>query len=357
MSLATRCTNCGTVFRVVRDQLRVSEGWVRCGRCQEVFNALDHLFDLEREAPPPWSPTTASAGLAPLSQPQQPVDIVQPERQSVPGHFDPDPDIERLLNAQASPHDRSVAGDARAPAPAVEPPPDALASEPLLDARDGDDDAPFPSQWPSSILMSTSAEIGGGVVAPLEGSGETTVPPVERATDRAEAAPEFLRRAEREQRWRRPRARALLSVAALLLIGTLAGQVAYHFRDWIVALWPNARPTMTAMCNALNCRIEPLRHIDGISVESTGLTQVGGLNAYKLSVVLRNRSGVPLATPSIDLTLTDPQGQLVARRVLAPSELGATQEVLAPGSEVALGATLSAGEQRLLGYTVEVFYP
>ena len=52
MSLATRCTHCGTIFKVVQDQLKVSEGWVRCGRCNEVFNALPTLFDLEREAEP-----------------------------------------------------------------------------------------------------------------------------------------------------------------------------------------------------------------------------------------------------------------------------------------------------------------
>ena len=51
MSLATRCTSCGTVFRVVQDQLKVSEGWVRCGRCDAVFNALEGLFDLGRDAP------------------------------------------------------------------------------------------------------------------------------------------------------------------------------------------------------------------------------------------------------------------------------------------------------------------
>ena len=44
MSLVTRCPACGTVFRVVQDQLKVSEGWVRCGRCSEVFNAVDGLF-------------------------------------------------------------------------------------------------------------------------------------------------------------------------------------------------------------------------------------------------------------------------------------------------------------------------
>ena len=50
MSLATRCPACGTVFRVVRDQLKVSDGWVRCGRCSEVFNAAQRLFELEADA-------------------------------------------------------------------------------------------------------------------------------------------------------------------------------------------------------------------------------------------------------------------------------------------------------------------
>ena len=46
MSLATRCPACGTIFRVVQDQLKVSEGWVRCGQCHEVFHGIEALFDL-----------------------------------------------------------------------------------------------------------------------------------------------------------------------------------------------------------------------------------------------------------------------------------------------------------------------
>jgi predicted Zn finger-like uncharacterized protein len=53
MSLATRCTHCGTIFKIVQDQLKVSEGWVRCGRCHDVFNAMPSLFDLDSEPPPP----------------------------------------------------------------------------------------------------------------------------------------------------------------------------------------------------------------------------------------------------------------------------------------------------------------
>ena len=45
MSLITRCPNCSTLFKVVADQLRVSGGWVRCGHCQELFDASLHLID------------------------------------------------------------------------------------------------------------------------------------------------------------------------------------------------------------------------------------------------------------------------------------------------------------------------
>ena len=63
MSLATRCPACGTVFRVVSDQLKVSEGWVRCGRCAEVFNAGQRLFELEHVAAarPPAQRAVAAA--------------------------------------------------------------------------------------------------------------------------------------------------------------------------------------------------------------------------------------------------------------------------------------------------------
>src|SRR5438045_1501637 len=45
MSLITRCPACGTMFKVVADQLRISEGWVRCGHCAEIFDATANLQD------------------------------------------------------------------------------------------------------------------------------------------------------------------------------------------------------------------------------------------------------------------------------------------------------------------------
>lgn len=79
MSLATRCPHCNTIFKVVQDQLKVSEGWVRCGRCTEVFNALEGLFDMEREAPPQRivPPTTVVAS-TPAEPAPAPAALVAP---------------------------------------------------------------------------------------------------------------------------------------------------------------------------------------------------------------------------------------------------------------------------------------
>jgi predicted Zn finger-like uncharacterized protein len=43
MSMVTRCPQCNTTFRVTAAHLKAREGYVRCGRCSEVFNALATL--------------------------------------------------------------------------------------------------------------------------------------------------------------------------------------------------------------------------------------------------------------------------------------------------------------------------
>lgn len=49
MSQVTRCPSCGTRFKVVADQLRISQGWVRCGMCQSVFDASQELQSVPDE--------------------------------------------------------------------------------------------------------------------------------------------------------------------------------------------------------------------------------------------------------------------------------------------------------------------
>lgn len=52
MSQITRCPHCQTAFKVVADQLRLAEGWVRCGQCKQIFDAFECLVEDEDLLPP-----------------------------------------------------------------------------------------------------------------------------------------------------------------------------------------------------------------------------------------------------------------------------------------------------------------
>jgi len=53
MSLVTTCPACTTRFRVRPEQLAAQRGEVRCGKCQQVFNALSYLTEIVPAAPEP----------------------------------------------------------------------------------------------------------------------------------------------------------------------------------------------------------------------------------------------------------------------------------------------------------------
>lgn len=39
MSWITRCPACSTTYKVVPDQLKIAQGWLRCGQCQQAFDS------------------------------------------------------------------------------------------------------------------------------------------------------------------------------------------------------------------------------------------------------------------------------------------------------------------------------
>lgn len=393
MSLATRCTSCGTAFRVVQDQLQVSEGWVRCGRCSEVFNGLEGLFDLERETPPEWQqPSLGSPaegadatdaataiertddlrdrpGVAPGAATDRADDLApapkrhrlragtwpEPEDSTVsPTEIEasatgaPDPDgatdewagaayeREASLEEQIDAHLFGARSAARRRAPAAH-----VSERDKLDFSD--------ARFDSDLLADDSA--GAATPDPARFTRPDELP-LEVSTP-----PEFLRRAENRARWQRPIVRAALAGAALLSLAGLTLQAGHHFRDLAAARWPALRPAIAQWCAIAACTTGPPRRIEDISVESTALAKAPGTEAFRLAVTLRSHGSVPVALPWIDLSLTDASGKLVARKALATREFTPVETVLAPGAEVVLQTLLATRGARVTGYTVEIFYP
>lgn len=324
MSLATRCTSCGTVFRVVQDQLKVSEGWVRCGRCDAVFNALEGLFDLDRDAPPEWSAAPPAAG-ATL------VDLQVDEAADDGPSLVHDPSLVDRIDEQIFGSRRSAFG--------------ALTGIGRSERGDDFADARFDSVPP---------EDGAPAISPPGIAAPDAAPALMKDAE----APTFVREAERRTRWEGSGTRKLMAWAATLLGIVLVGQVLHQQRDELAARSPAARSALQAWCSSVGCDLPAPRRIEDLSVESTSLTRGGGAaDSYRFSVVLRNRAHLPVALPWLELSLTDAGGELVARRALSPGELRAASSQVAAGAESTLAAQVSAGTTRITGYTVELFYP
>jgi predicted Zn finger-like uncharacterized protein len=295
LSLVTRCPACGTVFRVVQDQLKVSEGWVRCGRCSEVFNAVDGLFDLERESAAPAAADAGSAASLDPAEGMSPekLPLAEPQATSLP---DPAPELPpHLPTAEAAPlpYDPAAYALALAHAGAGLAPPSDEAMTAL--AAEAAADEPVFTDEPAAMPE---------MVADYDTDALHT------------STPDFVRRAERAARLRHPALRVTLWLLAPLLAAALAAQLALHYRDGLAANWPAARPWLEQACGAVGCHIEAPRRIDSLTVDSSGLVRIEGSRLYKLSLVLQNRAVTAVRMPSIDLALTDNRGQTMIRRVL-----------------------------------------
>lgn len=318
--MITRCPSCATMFKVVPDQLRISEGWVRCGHCGDVFDARLYLQD----PGPPAAP----------SSPAAPVGAQGPEK-SNPAHTGAPAAFAR-----------------RQPVPTGVPPVPIQASAPLagddLDGRGGE--PPVSSPALARVAPTGDSRAGAQLARePVDAGGDD---------DEAAAALSFVRQARRRAFWRRGSVRFALFSASLLLGVALAVQVAIQERDRWVAQWPGARPAMTLLCSALGCTIRPWQRIESVVIDASAFNRIRA-DIYRLTVGVRNVSTHAVAAPALELTLTDLQDRAVVRKVLDPAQLGWGAELLA-SAEISASLTLvvdpPAGAT-IGGYRVVVFYP
>jgi predicted Zn finger-like uncharacterized protein len=350
MSLITRCPACGTMFKVVADQLKISQGWVRCGQCSDVFDAAAHL---------------------------QPRDMV----------ISPAPAVQDA-NPQA------VSADSTPPAPG--PAPDAVAALSTLLVAPDTPTAAAPAEPPAAPLsvpevqVSMPPDLAAEVFASSVSPDPYSLPdaaarqPADDSNLSESAAPQepvldvsFVRDARRQAFWRRPALRWALGGAALALLIGLLLQVALFQRDALAVRQPGLHSGLQALCGHLGCEIGPLRQIESIVIDSSSFSKLAP-DAYRLRVVIKNTGSLALAMPSLELTLTDGQDQALLRRVLTPAELGAEAATLAAGAEFTgllsiavsnpAAAPLAASSAsaasprppaalRIAGYRVLAFYP
>lgn len=356
------------MFRVVADQLKISEGWVRCGHCADVFDATLYLQ--------PWIPPGEST---------TPEDFVQaaPEPEPLPSQgaaTEPGPDAEMPLS-EAFPveaYDQAVTDDAMESAGSD-------LQEPVVERLDVPVHEPTEARTPDVEESDFHAELerfaaglgrlkAEGVASAVTDAAlvdaqampDAPAPhdvPVhddllsELGAD--EPVPGFVRQARRQAFWQSMGMRVVLSVLAVVLVLLLAAQWVVHDRDRLAAWQPTWQPLLQRACEPLGCKVAPVRRIDAIVIDSTSLVRRLG-NFYAFDLVLKNTAPIALAVPALELTLTDVGEGVISRRVFLPQEWPDAPALLPAQASVSVSFRLSLAlgdDTPMAGYRALVFYP
>jgi predicted Zn finger-like uncharacterized protein len=367
----TVCPKCALTLVVTAADLRVAQGYVRCGRCSSVFNALAQLSE-ERQAPGSGANPAAAARSPPpdpeprASQPEPPGPPAarQPparaSREPPPAPGDEDSISEDALEFDASRTDvnavfvepapdpqwtaatgsfkalRTSRQEAPAAADAPGPAPRAPSGRPADPPADAPVDVEIDSALLAGILHGTAAAGPAATArrAPAPQASTATAAPTPRRTAHtpaaADAAEEADAAAEAMLPAPHPLARVLarltaresapwaIGTAALLVV--LAAQVVNHSRDALATHARLNRP-LTALYAAFGVSLAPHWDLHAYDVRQLGASvDPGSGGEIRVRASIRNGGLQPQPLPLLRVTLEDRFGNRIASRDVSPRD-------------------------------------
>ncbi len=313
MALATKCPQCGSMFRVVADQLKLRGGLVRCGQCRTVFDAIGSLAYVEDVTLSPARPADDAAGEVPPAQP------MRAEARAASPRTPTSPAAERA--SAAAERKRRVLGPATTLriAPGAAPVATISQSLPLKPASVAAAQASPSSLHSASLAASATgvptllatdaayqlddvegAALDGIEVIEMPAAEPAVEPMIEPASERDE--PAFVRAATRA-----PRAgfSIVFGGGTLLLVLLATAQLAVVFRSEALTRWPATRPALVLVCQAFGCTLGWPTQPDQLAVIGSELQAIPGTDVLELTAVIRNRAGFTQALPALEVTLSD----------------------------------------------------
>ena len=408
------------MFRVVPDQLKISDGWVRCGHCSDVFDAMLNLQSetpgTETPSPPP--PPSLSVAAPSASR------LVVRRVPSIPAGETPSPQTppKPLIVRRSAPVSPPVSAPATeahsVPGPGStghllpEPHPSTDPGWGFVSQFEEPDEGPVSEQvaddsWDGEWLLSpqTVAQHRESVHQEIQSQKATVVAPNRMvankvATEEFErelaafsasglpdepvpspqssesfdlppevfrdsgfeqeaAVPGFVVQGRRDAFWRTPAMRAALGVLAVVLGGLLALQWAVHERDPLAARHPAMVSLLQTVCGVVGCSLAAPQRIDAVAIESSTLVRKLG-QFYAFDLVVKNSESMAVAMPALELSLTDGRDKEIARRVFLPEDMPGTPTVVPANGSLSVNMRLSLSESELstmAGFRALVFYP
>ena len=344
MALATKCPQCGALFRVVADQLKLRGGLVRCGQCRAVFDAIGSLTyvddsalaqsrtvpgDARPAAPAPTPPADESASRQALG-PSTTLRIAPVAPATLAGN------VPLRIELPKAPPEEPAVLRRRAKAAARER---AEGRDNAGDATRTEDNVPTLFAGTRSKDEAAAAEpVVQGFEAEAEAARLPSPAPATVAEGSPDAEPPSFLRPKR----RRPAGFSVVYGGGSVLLVLLAiVQLAVIFRGELMIHWPQSRLVLMDLCDVFRCSVNWPTQAAQLAVIGTELQAIPGTDALELTAVIRNRAGFKQALPAVEVTLTDARNRALARKIFTPADYLASagepssrlQEGFGPGSD------------------------
>ncbi len=352
----TICPKCSKQFRLYAEHIAAASGQVRCGFCNALFNALDHLHD------EPLSNETISKIIQPEPEQER---VIEPETNS-PKH-----DESELIEPENNVLSSLGEGDSEQPLqkepefdipnydePEIVSPPDngllntidegnsekinaggdpAIISEPEQhEELQPDEDLIISSNTENSELEFDTAihEIGADVA--VEANAVEANKAQIKDEEHEEDVLGLIESEDRETHYHFPDADEVLSeeprkrrwiptffwtsACFVALMGIIL-QLVWFNRDLVSMKYPQLTPFIKQVCNELDCRI--LRHRDTQAIKLVNRDvrlHPNYQDTLLVNATINNELSVRQPYPRVQLTLFDTSGALLGHRKFIPSD-------------------------------------
>ena len=354
MVMVTTCPACHTRFRVTPEQMDAHDGDVRCGRCAKVFNAhayLEHeMEELQHEG----------QSRLPFEEPGDQAATPEGETKQQPAAVEEFP-AEELAETSFEVESVKVEEEFAQP----------LQADELLPEAPVEVESPIP-EWDKEALFEAYAAAGFPLQEPAAPAPEDFVAEEPATIEPVSLPPQYVPEPVPElpvaqdafvELEEEPKKRSffwLWLIGALLLLASLGVQGLYFLRSDLAARHPEFKPFLQQFCGVLQCSIRLPTNPDLLSIETSNLeADPQQANLVALNAILRNRAKLAQEYPQLELTLTDTQDRMIARRIFTPGEYAKGADLkrgMLPNEEVTVKLFLDLGELKAAGYRAFLFY-
>ena len=145
---------------------------------------------------------------------------------------------------------------------------------------------------------------------------------------------------------------------SVLLVLVLVWQALISARHVLVAEEPALRSLLVALCVPVQCQIDWPQEPHSVLIENSNFSEIAA-GGFQLQMRFKNNQRHAVATPWLEVTLTDLQDEVVLRRVLTLEDLALPDHIAALRDQrVQFGFDVDVAlRDRVAGYRALIFYP